>query len=95
MNIPSLPPTPNIPKPTWVSKIGAELKEDAGGKYYEHSYTVSEKVYVYPTFRVVREQDTPCWVHKPLGYRGKRGVRAKAKAPVVKKIVKKAEVEEW
>jgi len=95
------PPVPihnKVPTPAWALDIGAKLKEDSGGKYYEHSYTVSEKIYVYPHFKVVRDQSTPCWVHRPLGYKGKRKSRVDNAISATKKKKEmkiEAKVEEW
>jgi len=71
----TLPPLPKksdskLPYPSWALDIGAKLKEDQGGKYYEMEHTVVTKVYVYPSFRVEMPAGKS-YVKKPYGYKNK------------------------
>lgn len=101
MNPPPPIPKPSVATPEWALDIGAPLKEDKGGKYYEVRWEITDKIYVYPHFRV---EQTSAFVRRPIGYKGKRQSRqnnaiSPIKAPSVPK--KEAneerivEVEEW
>ena len=82
-----MPPPPlakKTPTPNWQSQVGAELKEDAGGKYYEVRYEITDKIYVYPNFRV---EQVSAFVRRPVGYKGKKAVRASSAVSPVKKAV--------
>ena len=91
-----LPPPIPSSAPKWVTEIGAKLKTDAGGKYYEIDYTVTQKVYVDPVFRV---EQTNAYVHRPRGYVGKKKSRkdnAVSSVPKTKKkVTKVVRTEEW
>lgn len=98
---PPVPAKKDVAYPAWATSIGAKLKEDAGGKYYEMAYEVTDKVYVYPNFRV---EQTRAFVKRPYGYKGKRESRASnaisaatktKKAVVEEPQVRKVETEEW
>lgn len=81
--------------PAWAVDIGAKLKEDKGGKYYEMAHEVVTKVYVYPVFKV---EQVNAFVRRPYGYKGKKKSRADNAKPAVeeeKVETVKPKVEEW
>lgn len=100
---PPIPPK-KTPKPAWALDLGAKLKEDDGGKYYEMEHVVVTKVYVYPIFKV-EMPNGKSYVKKPYGYKNKTNSRkdneisvneaTKKKTVPEVPVNKKVRTEEW